>query len=177
MSKKPVSLTARDLRCVSFIEQFGVAKTSALCQLFYGGSQRVAQRRLAAIVARRAVKLARYDARAEYIYYAKTPAHLAHSCALTDFLANLSKTVEILDWEPEFRCGNVRADARVRYRSREVHDALVEVQLTGTPDLQKYCRLKRSAEWSKAFDRFPKLLVVCGSEYPTYGLDVVRFSP
>jgi hypothetical protein len=176
MSKRP-SLTARDLRCISFVERFGVARTSALCRLFYGGNLRVAQRRLTAIVACKALKRARYDARAEYIYYAKTPAHLAHNCALADFLAKLSTSVELLEWEPEFRCGNVRADARIRYRSDDVYDALVEIQLTGKPDLQKYFRLKRSAEWSKWFERFPKLLVVCEKECPTLGLDVVRFQP
>jgi hypothetical protein len=171
-------LMKRDLECIAFVETFHIARTSTLATLFYNGNTKIAQRRLAIIAKHNQLKRAQFDAHAEFLYYSKTPTQLSHCLTRTDFIAYLSKEVKkIIDWEFPFECGKVRPDARLRYMNHmgAVKDALLEIQLTGAPDIEKYSDLKRGSDWVSRFETFPKLLIVCDENYAGLGLDIVRY--
>ena len=81
-------MTARDLRVIEFLQEFKIARTSTLSNLFYNGNKRVAQRRLKVIYDS---KEAKRIFEGEYIYYSTLPTQYLHALTLTDYVAYLAK--------------------------------------------------------------------------------------
>jgi hypothetical protein len=168
-------LTARDLLAISFVEEMRAVKTSTLTYLYYKNS-RVAQKRLQQIVDLNYLKLGKLTRNSEYIYFKKSPPQIMHSLLLSEFIGLLSRKYEITYCKREYECGNVRADALIRFMANKTEMCgFVEVQLTGKPDIQKYKKLKSTSAWVEVSDTFPQIFVVCDYPFDTLGLPVARF--
>lgn len=151
-------MTHTDLQVIEFLNEFKIARTSTLTQLFYH-SQRAAQRRLHALTKSGAIKRIKAG---EYLYFTKMPKQTLHALTLTDYISEVSKTHKIDAMHAEYKCGDVRADALLCV---DGEPRFIEVQLSGPADTQKYTRLKISQEWRKHFKTFPIVDYVGGSSY------------
>lgn len=151
-------MTQTDLRVIEFLNEFKIARTSTLAQLFYQ-SQRAAQRRLHALAA--SGKIKRIMA-GEYLYFTKMPKQTLHALTLTDYIRDVSKRARIDVMQAEYKCGGVRCDALLVVNGIP---KFIEVQLSGPPDTQKYTHLKLSQDWRKHFKVFPEPVYVGGSSY------------
>ena len=164
--------TLRDLLVVEFIREYKVAQTSTLTELFYK-SKRVAQRRLSELVEHGDLKRSKNGLTSEYLYYIKTPPNLMHALALTDLLRELSKKVDLRTYQREFQCGNVRSDCLVTYDAEgKTHNAFIEIQLSGRPNLDKYAQLRRGNAWKEQFQEFPEIIIMTDAHFNSLGLDV-----
>ena len=147
-------MTVRDLRVLEFVSDFKVARTSTIARLFYDNNLRVAQRRLQEMITEKKINRVKED---EYVYYIKTPSQYKHAIAITDYLAYLSRSHKIADCRAEYKCGNLRSDALVALDEKP---ALIEVQLSGQPDINKYLTLKLSDAWQHDFKTFPPVYLL-----------------
>lgn len=167
-------ITKRDLQIVDFVKKFKCCRTSTVAAIFCKNI-RIAQRRLNEIHAAKLLKLSK-DYK-EYVYFYRQPAQLKHSLLLTDFIAKLGRRAELIQCEPEYTIGNVRADALIKYRlNGQIKTAFIEVQLSGAPDTKKYKELFKSEAWKSIFERFPDILIITDSKVDANGLPITVFN-
>ena len=77
-------ITKRDLKVLNFIDEFKVATTSTIQELYYP-SLRVAQIRLKKLCENNDLKRERYHFTQEYIYYFNKTKQQRHDLILTNF--------------------------------------------------------------------------------------------
>jgi hypothetical protein len=95
-----------------------------------------------------------------YDYYVK-PGQINHKKKIVDFYCALEEGPgKILEFEPEYEVGNLRADAFIAYEvNNQVKLFFLEVQLSNTkPDLEKYERMKLDGAWE--LKEFPLVVIV-----------------
>lgn len=170
-------VTERDKKVIGFIEEFKVATTDTIHELFYP-SLKVAQRRLRLLTENNLLKRDRDHFTAQYYYYINKSRQLRHSLLLTDFYRELNKRVKIKLFRKEFPIEDIRPDGLVIY---EVEDknyiACVEVELSNTPDIGKYERLYKGEAYKKYFNGvFPLIYYVTNKDIPTTTLKVIKIS-
>lgn len=170
-------ITRRDQGVIDFLGKFKAAKTSTLCQLFYG-SYRVCTRRLSLLSQEGVVKRQRDGWSAEYIYFTKRPKQLRHSLLLTDFYRELHKIANIKRFIPEPALGEIRPDAVVGFELNGQRLALVEVMIGNNDDCKKY----ETWSWQSHFPVEPELIVISDRKVQArlkttvIGTDLTEFS-
>lgn len=156
-------LTKRDAKVIDFLEEFKVASSDTLQELFFP-SQRVAQRRLAEIVEAGYCNRSRDGFGSSYIYFLKKPKQLRHSLILTDFYREANKIVEIKKFRKEPTLGDIKPDACFGYESNGIKRlACVEVELSNKGfDAEKY----NAFDWKPYFPVEPELIIVTDKKLP-----------
>lgn len=158
-------LQERDNRVIDFIEEFKVARTSTIYELFFKNvSLRYCRKRLAKLCEYKELKREKNHISDEYIYYIQKPKHLKHELLLTDFYRELNKIVNIIGFKCTYSIGSIIADGLVGYKlknTKGVIIAFVEIQTRNNPvDIEKYEKLFYSNEWVKEFESFPKVIAI-----------------
>jgi len=149
-------ITRRDQDVIKILDRFKAAKTSTICELFYG-SYRVCTRRLSKLTQEGVIKRERDGWSSEYIYYIKRPKQMRHSILLTDFYRELHKIADIKKFIPEPVFSNIRPDAVVGFVLGRSRLALVEVEISNKGfDRKKY----DAFDWTKYFPVEPELIVI-----------------
>jgi hypothetical protein len=159
-------LTKRDMEVVEFVKDFGICRTSTLQYLFYG-SKRVAQRRLKAIHKANLLKPLKYAEYGECLHYSKIPDQLHHTLMTSDFIGRMASDpkVKILEAKhtPDFN--GIVPDAYIMYSLEGViHKAVLEIQLSGKPNVQKYKGRP-----------FEEIMIVHDSPFDKINLPIARF--
>lgn len=174
-------LTTRDLKIIEFLEDFKIARTSTIAELFCKddaekSALRVAQRRLSEIYDYQEIKRVRDNITSEYLYYIHKPKQLKHRLMLTDFYREFSKLVKILDFKNEVAIENLRSDGLVVYKyQNKTYVAFVEVQIANKPlDIKKYLMLLRAGKYEKYFPVFPKLIAITNKKIEKNELDIIQ---
>ena len=163
-------ITKRDMDVVAFVTDFGICRTSTLCNLFYG-NKRVAQRRLTAVHKAKLLRRIQYAQYAEYLYYHKIPDQLHHTLLTSDFIGRMAADpkIQILDAKhtPNF---GIIPDAFILYSlDGIIHRAVLEIQLSGKPNIQKY------KEWRCPFEKMPEIMIVHDYPFDKLNLPIARF--
>jgi predicted DNA-binding transcriptional regulator len=162
-------ITKRDLEVIKFIEQFKVARTSTIQELFYP-SLRVAQRRLKIITERGFLKRDQAIINQEYIYYVKKPKQLLHSILLTDFYREIHKLgFEIEYFDNEVAIEDIRPDGLLAYRYKDkAYISFVEVEISNKGlDIDKYKKLYATGKYKAYFPIFPLTIVITNQSIDT----------
>lgn len=164
-------ITGRDESAIRYIQQYRVARTSTLTELFYP-SYSVGVRRLREIAKTGEIQRERNTWDAEYIYFVKRPKQLRHAILLTDFYRELSKQADIFKFIVEPKLDGIRPDAAVGFTHRGVDRvALVEVELSNKGfDVEKYKRWN----WKEYFDNRPELIIISDGKIPPTGYGMIK---
>lgn len=157
------------MEVVQFVRDFKIARSSTINALYYHHKQ-VAQRRLKSLVD--AGELRQAKTQGENLYYIKPPAQMYHRLLITEFLRKAALNGEkIKNWQATYHCGNVLADALLWWDNVPT---FVEVQVSQSPNVLKYEKLRLSDEWRECFVAFPQLAIITDQEIPRTGLDIIR---
>lgn len=151
----------RDLQAVEFLEEYKVASTSTLCEVFYP-SLRVCQRRLKALHDGGYINHCQVDIRSEQIHYTKKPKFIKHPLLVTEFYRELHKAADIAHFKIEVSLGDIRPDAIFGYTIiGKNYIGLLEVELSHKGlDLDKYEKFYNSGDYKKYFPVMPSIFVV-----------------
>lgn len=155
-------LTPRDRRIIRFIEDFKIATTSQIYELFFGTSNRRCRQRLKELCNQGHMSRERGCVSMEYIYFiGKKPAQIEHHMTRAQFYITADREFELSDFQPEYTIGKCRADAYFEVKSfGHYFPAFLEVQLSGGFDQQKYETLFNSGLWLERWRTFPLIVVV-----------------
>ncbi|NLY46814.1 MAG: hypothetical protein GX053_12635 [Tissierella sp.] len=168
-------ITERDRKVLDFIENFKIATTDTIQELFYP-SLKVAQRRLKLLHDNKYIKRDREHFTSQFYYYIRKPKQLKHSLLLTDFYRELNKTSSIELFKNEFIIEDLRSDGFVAYELKGKKDiAFVEVEISNKGfDIEKYERLYKSMKWRKLFPKFPTIIAITDKPLPSTRLKVIQ---
>ncbi len=155
-------ITKRDLEVIKFIEQFKVARTSTIQELFFP-SLLVAQKRLKTITEHGFLKRDRAIINQEYFYYIKKPRQLIHSILLTDFYREIHKLgLQIEYFDNEVTLEDIRPDGLLAYRYKDrAYISFIEVEISNKGlDIDKYKRLYATGIYKAYFPSFPMIIAI-----------------
>ncbi|MCP3925561.1 MAG: hypothetical protein GY714_23580 [Desulfobacterales bacterium] len=155
-------ITTRDNKVLEFIDEYKVACTSTIAELFYP-SRRMAQNRLRKLVDVGEIKRTRYYYMEEYIYYQKKNNQFKHNLVLTNFYRELHKRSKIIRFNKEFTYfDGLRPDAFIVFSiGNSKYIAFVEVELSKKGfDLGKYKKLYMSEKYKECLPVFPLIMVI-----------------
>lgn len=163
-------LTKRDIMVIDFLDEFKVASSDTLQELFFP-SVRVAQRRLSAIAEAGYINRSRDGFGSAYIYYLKKPKQLRHSLTLTDFYREAHKVVDVCKFIKEPALGSVIPDGLIAFESNQRKRlAFVEVELSNKGfDVDKY----NAFDWKHHFPVEPELIVISDKKIPQCRLNTL----
>lgn len=148
---------------IEFIEEFRIANTSTICELFYP-SLRVAQIRLKKMTELQELKRHRYYYTNEYIYYKKRNNQLRHDLILTNFYRELNRISKVIRFDKEFdKIKGIRPDGFTAYRIKNKnYIAFIEVELSKKGlDMDKYKKLYLSRKYKDFMPVFPLIIILC----------------
>lgn len=169
-------VTKRDKEVIEFIQDNKAATTETIKELFYP-SLRVAQNRLKLMYDNKLLQRDRDYYTSQYYYYIKKPVQARHCLLLTDFYRHLSSMAQIEIFEKEFTIENIRPDALVAYRyANRNYIAFVEIELSNTPNIEKYEKLYKSGKYKDYFPVFPLIYYVTDKKIPDTKLKVIQIS-
>ncbi len=168
-------VTERDRKVITFIDEFKVATTDTIHELFYP-SLKIAQRRLRLLTENNLLKRDRDHFTAQYYYYTNKPRQLRHCLLLTDFYRELNKRVKIKLFRKEFPIEDIRPDGFVVYEvNGQNYIACVEIELSNIPDIGKYERLYKGESYKKYFNGvFPLIYYVTNKDIPGTTLKIIQ---
>ena len=171
-------ITDRDRKVIEFIEKFNCVSTNTIYELFYP-SLRVTQNRLKLMTDNKIIKRDRSHFTSQYYYYTDAkPKQVYHQILLAELYKELNKIVTIEAFIKEYCIEDIRADALVVYsRNNKNYIAFVEVELSNTPDIQKYERLYKSGRYKSYFNGvFPLIYYVTDKTIPKTNLEVIKIN-
>lgn len=159
-------LQERDKAILDFIERFKAATTSQIArEFFHSNSQAeaLARRRLKKLCDEKLLKRERNNINAEYVYYTKKSAQMAHQLILVDFYLQIKRYGQLIEFTPEKVMGDIRSDAVCKIvRGNLLHLFCVEVELSNNNfNQQKYETFYSTREYKKWFEVFPKIIIIC----------------
>lgn len=162
-------ITSRDMKVMSFIEEFKVATTDTIQELFYP-SLRVAQNRLKKLYDNKMIKRERHHFTRQYLYYIRKTKQLKHDLILSDFYREMSNILAIAKFKKEFAIANLRSDGLIAYRQDDKnYIAFIEVQISNIQaDVNKYIKLYESEEYKKYFPVFPQVIIISDKKVKSY---------
>lgn len=153
-------ITNRDKEVINFIDSFKVATTQTIADLFYP-NVKIAQRRLRILTDHKQLKRDREHFTSQYYYYIAKPKQIRHCLLLTQFYSKASKLMSIEYFDNEFSYfEEIRPDgfmAGVYKEKNEIY--FVEVEISNTPDVEKYEKLYLSGRWN-IFPKFPTVIFI-----------------
>ena len=155
-------LTRRDLDIIDFIEEYKIASTSTLDQLFFH-SKRACQNRMRILAMNNRVKRARLTLNHDYIYYVKKPSQYMHSLLITDFYRELTKHTEVLSYKVQQKLDKIIPDSIFLYKINEVqYIGLLEVEISHKGfDWEKYDMFYKTGAYKDYFPIMPTVYVIC----------------
>lgn len=155
-------VTKNDKKVLNFIDQFKIATTSTIAELFYP-SLRYGQYRLKLLYENKLLKRDRDPFTNQYFYYNKKPIQIRHSLLLTNFYREINKLAKIEYFENEFtHFEGIRPDGfvAVEFSNKKKEIYFIETEISNKPDIAKYEELYKSNQWKSVFPKFPKLIFV-----------------
>ncbi len=159
---KRIILTDRDNKIIEFINDFKVATTSTIANMFFP-SLRTAQRRLKYLAEHGYIKAYQEHITLEKIYYIKKkPSQLKHSLILSSFIAELKKAnIETLKYKVQFKLCNTIPDCLLvlSYNNKN-YIYLVEVENAKAFNVKKYEDLYYSRAYKDILPTFPSIIVI-----------------
>ena len=162
-------MTRRDLDIISFLEDYRIASTTTLKQLFFP-SLMTCQARIKKLYDNGNIKRARMTMNYDYLYYVKKPSKVTHDLLVTEFYGKLLNNSEVLQYKIDKELGNIRPDSIFAYKIKEeVNIGLLEVEISHKGfDYEKYEKFYKSGEYIKWFKVMPTVYVVCkNAKIPT----------
>ncbi|QUH21059.1 replication-relaxation family protein [Alkaliphilus sp. B6464] len=164
----------RDREIIKFIEQFKVASTDTIAELFFP-SLRMAQRRLSRLVDYGVLKREREHFTFQYVYYIEKTKQMQHRLILTEFYRQIKRLgIEVVKFENEFTFfEGIRPDGFIAYSIGEKnYIAFIETELSNKPNITKYEELYKSEEWKKVLPIFPAIIWVTDNNIPKTELSI-----
>lgn len=155
-------LTTRDMQIIEFLNDYKIASTSTIAELFFPSIE-ACYKRLQVLVRNKAVKRIRDSINNEYLYYhKKIPRQLKHALLVTDFYRELHKKSEVFSFKIEPTLDNIRPDAIFAYRyMSKNYLGLLEVEISNKGfDYGKYERFYSSECYKNHFPVMPTVFVV-----------------
>jgi len=155
-------VTKDDKKVLNFIDQFKIAKTNTIAELFYS-SLRYGQQRLKLLYESKLLKRDRDPFTGQYFYYNKKPIQLRHSLLLTNFYREINKLGRVERFENEFmHFEGIRPDGflAVEFPDKRKEIYFVETELSNKPDIEKYEILYKSNQWKNILPKFPAVIFV-----------------
>lgn len=161
---KHIVLTERDYQIIDFLTKYKCATTTTIADIFFNGSKRPCTRRLKNLREHHFINSSQEYVSLEQIHYiGAKPTQLRHSCILSELMSKL-KDKKILKSLPEYKLGNIRADALLILEDNGTKIYFVEVCNTKPFDINKYHKLYSSGVWKQKLPTFPTILVISDKE-------------
>jgi hypothetical protein len=155
-------ITCRDLRLIKFIDDFTIASTRNIHELYFADTTlRRCQERLSRLVEQKRLMRDRIYTQ-EYVYFLKKPSQVEHMLQRVDAFITLRKTCILNEFVPEYTYGDLRADAYFETWKEPgiVTRYFLEVQRNEHFDQQKYEAAYGSEKWSEKWRKFPKVVIL-----------------
>lgn len=155
-------LTTRDLRIINFLEDYKVARTSTIAEMFFP-SLNACYNRLQVIHNQKALRRTRDEITSEFVYYKRSlPKQIRHSLMVTDFYRELHKKCEVLSFKVEPVMGDIRPDAIFSYRYHtKIYVGLLEVEISHKGfNSNKYEKFYSSNNYKSFLPVMPTVFVV-----------------
>lgn len=170
-------LSERDNNIIDFIDEFKMATSEQIKDLFFNDvSDSMCRRVLARMVDYGCLKRERDHVNEPYRYYIdRKPKQIRHTLMTTELYVEMKKLGwNVLKFMTTVQIGNVRPDAIVVIEYREsIYAFFVEIQLHGSMEqcTDKYKELFYDFDiWKEYFVSFPNVLVVTSrKEHMLYG--------
>lgn len=180
-------MTSRDYEIINFINNYKVATTSTIAEVFFP-SVRSCYKRLAMIYKEKMIRRTRDFVSQEYIYHTKKtlPKQLRHSILVTDFYRELHKKAEILNFKIEPVYDDIRPDAVFGYRYNGKLDVgLLEVEISHKGfNYNKYEKFYISGNYKNHYPIMPMIFIIgdniklpekCNVKYKIINTDFSNF--
>lgn len=155
-------LTTRDRDIMDFLDEYKIASTSTIAELFFPSIE-ACYKRLQVLIKNKAVKRIRDSINNEYLYYhKKLPRQLKHSLLVTDFYRELHKKAEVFSFKIEPTLDNIRPDAMFAYRYKgKNYLGLLEVEISNKGfNYGKYESFYKNGIYKNHFPVMPNVFVV-----------------
>ena len=154
-------ITTRDMKIVDFLNDYKIASTSTIAELFFP-SRIAAYKRLQVLSENKIVRRMRDSINNEYLYYKKLPRQLKHSLLVSDFYRELHMKCEIINFKIEPVMGDIRPDAVFGYKYRgKTIVGLLEVEISHKGfNYVKYERFYSSEAYKNFLPVMPTIFIV-----------------
>lgn len=154
-------ITTRDRSIVDFLDEYKIASTSTIAELFFP-SRIAAYKRLQVLSEDKVVRRMRDSINNEYLYFKKLPRQLKHSLLVSDFYRELHKKCEVISFKIEPVMGDIRPDAVFGYKYRgKTMMGLLEVEISHKGfNYAKYERFYSSGVYKNFLPIMPTVFVV-----------------
>lgn len=156
-------LQERDKKILQFIEQMKACDSTHISRIFFkdiSTGPTKSRARLTKLTDNGAIKRSRTYINERYIYYIKKPQQIRHKLILTEAYTRLSELCEIVEFIPEFKIGDIRADAFVILKvNGATKTYFFEVEISHNPfNWKKYKDLYESGLVQKQLGVFPTIV-------------------
>lgn len=154
-------MTTRDMSIINFVEEFKVANTSTIAEVFFD-SRYSCYKRLQIINKSRELKRYRDSINNEFIYFKKKPKQLKHSLMISHFYRELHKKSDIVNFKIEPVMGDIRPDALFGYKCGDKsYLGLLEVEISHKGfNYNKYDRFYSSGNYKNFLPVMPTVFIV-----------------
>ena len=167
---KRIILTDRDNQIIEFLQNYKIANTSTIANIFFNGSKRPCTRRLKHLKEHGFINSSQEFVCLEMVHYiGRRPTQIIHSTIVTNFIGELHKNnIEVLKSKVEFKIDNVRSDLLLVCKvDGKTKIFFIEVCNTKKFDLNKYTKLKQNNKWKEYFPIFPSIIVISNKPVDT----------
>jgi hypothetical protein len=153
-------LTTRDLAVIDFINEYKVASTSTIAEVFF--PSKISCYRRLQVLSEHELKRIRDNINSEYIYYKKLPKQMRHSLLVSDFYRELYKKSEIINFKIEPVMGNIRPDAVFGYTYHtKTYLGLLEVEISNKGfNYNKYEKFYSSGDYKNYLPVMPTVFII-----------------
>ena len=154
-------LTRRDLDIIYFLEDYKVASTQTLKELFFP-SLSACQKRLKILYDNKRVQRVRPYLNHDYEYFIKKPKRYTHCLLATEFYRELSKQSKVDTFLVDKELGNIRPDAIFGYEiNGKKYIGLLEVEISNNGfNYEKYEKFYSSGDYKKFFPVMPTVYMI-----------------
>jgi hypothetical protein len=155
-------MTTRDIDIVEFLDEYKVARTSTLAEIFFP-SIHSCYNRLSVLSENRLLHRSRDFITNEFIYHKKKlPKQLTHSLLVSDFYRELHKRCKVISFKIEVTMDNMRPDAVFGYSIGDKnYFGILEVEISHKGfNYGKYERFYSSEAYKTYLPVMPVIFVV-----------------
>lgn len=176
---KRIVVTDRDNKIIKFLDEYKLATSSTIANIFFNGSIRPTTRRLKLLREHGFIKSYQEFISLEQVHYInRKPSQIKHTVIATNFISKLyENNIEILKLKKEFKIGTIRSDLLLVCRiNKKTYIYFIEVCNTKPFDEKKYIKLKDSNLWKEYFPVFPSIIVISEKENISKYLDIINLN-
>lgn len=155
-------LTRRDLDIINFLEDYRIASTTTLKELYFP-SLSACQKRMKTLFDNGKIKRARMTMNYDYLYYINKPKKIMHDLLVTEFYKCLMSQSKVIHYVIDKELGKIRPDAIFAYEINGIQKlGLLEVEISHKGfDYGKYETFYKSTAYKNWFPIMPTVFVVC----------------